>query len=376
MAKTKRDSFTFFRSYLEVADGLEGAEWAAFIRAVINYGLDGVEPNFKDKISRALFAGIRPNLAKGWTKFNNGKNGGAPEGNTNASKSASSTDEKQPKNNQKTTENKLKDNDNDNSNKTKEIEKINHQMQSSRSDDRKDDDSIDLSSSFDSRLLEKFANWCCAKHGYQNVFDKLNFDYFCYCNPGTEENLDFMLRYLHENIMQGGVDMETLQADSRAFLKEKARREKLGLPVVPCDWNESGMKELFAFFKLTDEDKQRFYDTDTSHQEDNALRWIADNCFNGEVTSKELRARLDDARREQALQKLAKIPTDKVTSTAVKAYAQIRGYTHIDANRIINADIHGSWMKYVDACERKGREQAEKEREEPQPPQEQGFIDF
>lgn len=262
-------------------------------------------------------------------------------------------------------------------NKTSSTQSTRETRESKGDDDLKDDDSIDdISSSFDSSLLEKFFDWVCSLHGYSHTFDETEFAYFRYCHPGMEENLDSMLRYIYERIMQGGVQMGTLQADAKAFLKEKARREKLGLAVVPSDWSEARMKELFSILKLKDEDKQMFYDTDTSHTEDNALRWIADNCFNGEVTSKELRARLDDARREQALQKLAKIPTDKVTSTAVKAYAQIRGYTHIDASRIINADIHGSWMKYVDACERKGRDQAEKEREEPQPPQEQGFIDF
>ena len=59
MAKQKRDSFTFFRSFMEVADCLEGAEWAAFVHAILDYAFDGIEPKFTDKISKALFAGIR-----------------------------------------------------------------------------------------------------------------------------------------------------------------------------------------------------------------------------------------------------------------------------------------------------------------------------
>lgn len=62
MASIKQNSFTFFRSFLEAADGLDGEGWATFVRAILDYGLNRIEPTFADKVSKALFAAIRPNL--------------------------------------------------------------------------------------------------------------------------------------------------------------------------------------------------------------------------------------------------------------------------------------------------------------------------
>ena len=61
------------------------------IQAVVNYGLDRIEPDFGPgpdaDILRALWVGIRPVLSADWQRFENGsRSEGAPKGNQNARK--------------------------------------------------------------------------------------------------------------------------------------------------------------------------------------------------------------------------------------------------------------------------------------------------
>ena len=97
-----RESFTFFLSFRECAEGLEGLARLEFLEAIMDFAFTGKEPEFQDRVSRALFAGIRPNLLKGWQGYNNGLKGGAPVGTSNAQNNPKTT-QKQPKNNPKTT---------------------------------------------------------------------------------------------------------------------------------------------------------------------------------------------------------------------------------------------------------------------------------
>ena len=104
----KRNSFVFYRSFVEAAGLLEQQERKSLIDAVISYGLDGVEPTFESRAVNVAWVLIKPQLDANWKKYENGrkgapfgKMGGAPIGNTNASK----TTPKQPQNNPKTTPN-------------------------------------------------------------------------------------------------------------------------------------------------------------------------------------------------------------------------------------------------------------------------------
>ena len=125
------ESFIFYRSFIEAAEKIPEKYQIQFIKSIIFYALDGVEPDFS-AIPNALkplfemaMIGIRPNInaAQRRREANsiNGKKGGAPKGNKNAQKQPKTT-EKQPKTSEnnpiqpKTTENKPNVNVNENVN--------------------------------------------------------------------------------------------------------------------------------------------------------------------------------------------------------------------------------------------------------------------
>lgn len=111
-----RESFVFYRSFYESISRCPDDVQQILLRAVINYGLNQVVPDFSgvpfQPFVEAIFAGIRPQLDANHKRFLNGckggefgRLGGAPKGNTNARK------DKQPLNNPKTTPN-VNENDN------------------------------------------------------------------------------------------------------------------------------------------------------------------------------------------------------------------------------------------------------------------------
>ena len=106
----ERKSFLFYRSYLDAVNKIKDIETKyKLLTAIINYGLNGEEPEFKDELSQMAWVFIKPLLDANYQNYVNGCKGGAPAGNKNA--------KKQPKNNRKTTQNNPKQgNDNDNAN--------------------------------------------------------------------------------------------------------------------------------------------------------------------------------------------------------------------------------------------------------------------
>lgn len=104
-----RDSFLFYRSYLEAAQNVtDEQKQSRLIMAILHYGIYFEEPDFSDdEILKVAWSLIKPLLDASHRNYGNGKKGGAPKGNQNARK----TTEKQPKttqNNRETTENKPK----------------------------------------------------------------------------------------------------------------------------------------------------------------------------------------------------------------------------------------------------------------------------
>ena len=98
--KAQRTWFKFYQSFYDAIKDLPDYAQLAIYRAITAYSLDFQEPDFS-QLENAVFiqgiwAGLRPGLQKGIRAFENGRNGGAPEGNQNALK--------QPENNQETTE--------------------------------------------------------------------------------------------------------------------------------------------------------------------------------------------------------------------------------------------------------------------------------
>lgn len=97
----ERESFVFYRSFRDAFRALDKDVRLRMYEAIIDYGLDLIEPHFED-IEKVLWTLIRPQLEANNKRFENGCKGGAPIGNQNA--------RKQPKNNQKITEKQPKNN--------------------------------------------------------------------------------------------------------------------------------------------------------------------------------------------------------------------------------------------------------------------------
>lgn len=88
----ERESFVFYRSFRDAFRALDKDVRLRMYEAIIDYGLDLIEPHFEG-IEKVLWTLIRPQLEANNKRFENGCKGGAPIGNQNA--------RKQPKNNQK-----------------------------------------------------------------------------------------------------------------------------------------------------------------------------------------------------------------------------------------------------------------------------------
>ncbi len=98
-----RDSFVFYRSFYEALCEVDETTQLIVYKAIIEYSINGVEIEL-DGINKAMFKLIKPQLDANYSRYENGKKGGAPKGNTNAKKPKENTN----KNNQKTTKNNQK----------------------------------------------------------------------------------------------------------------------------------------------------------------------------------------------------------------------------------------------------------------------------
>ena len=109
------DSFIFYPSFLEQIEKIKSEEVQfALFKAISNYGVHGIVPNFSDidplGLLDAVFAAIQHDIDAAKQRRAkvrvNGQKGGAPKGNTNAKKS-DDVSEVETKNNQETTKNNL-----------------------------------------------------------------------------------------------------------------------------------------------------------------------------------------------------------------------------------------------------------------------------
>lgn len=87
-----RDRFTFYRSFSEAIIDLPDTDRLVIYEAITAFSLDHTEPKLSG-VPKIVWMLIRPVLEANWIRYENGVNGGAPQGNANASK----TTKKQPK---------------------------------------------------------------------------------------------------------------------------------------------------------------------------------------------------------------------------------------------------------------------------------------
>lgn len=97
MDEIKRESFVFYRSFINMVDNLPEDRQLEMYRTIFNYALDGEECKYeKGTMEYVIWCAVVPQIKANNIRMMNGLRGGAPAGNQNARKT-----KKQPK----TTEN-------------------------------------------------------------------------------------------------------------------------------------------------------------------------------------------------------------------------------------------------------------------------------
>ena len=98
----KSNSVIILRSYWESIKGLPDDKQLLFLKSIIEYGMDSIEPEFTG-IEKSFWIQIKATIDNSMKRYNtsieNGKKGGAPKGNNNAKKQPETTQE-QPKSTQ------------------------------------------------------------------------------------------------------------------------------------------------------------------------------------------------------------------------------------------------------------------------------------
>lgn len=75
----KRDSFIFYRSFIEAINMMPPKEYKEAMQAIAAYALDDVEPTNLGRYAQMAFALIKPQLDANTKRFENGCKGGRPK---------------------------------------------------------------------------------------------------------------------------------------------------------------------------------------------------------------------------------------------------------------------------------------------------------
>lgn len=108
---TDKDGFLFYRSYLDTAEKLPKARRYPFLQAIVQYALDGVEPDFKG-LEDIAFTAMRANIDSSNKRYQasvkNGKKGGRPP--EKKEETGNQKLQKKPRNNPAKTQQKPREN--------------------------------------------------------------------------------------------------------------------------------------------------------------------------------------------------------------------------------------------------------------------------
>ena len=77
------ESFVFYRSFLEAASDLTDEQFGKVMRAIAEYGINGVVPENMDAITKMAFHFARPQIDANARRRSNGEKGGRPAKNKN-----------------------------------------------------------------------------------------------------------------------------------------------------------------------------------------------------------------------------------------------------------------------------------------------------
>lgn len=91
----ERDSIVFYRSFYESVEDLSPEEFKRCVMAILQYGLDGIEPEV-DGISKTVFKLVKPQIDKNNQRYLNGLKGGKPKDNQNETKPKPNVTKRKP----------------------------------------------------------------------------------------------------------------------------------------------------------------------------------------------------------------------------------------------------------------------------------------
>lgn len=100
-----RDSIVFYRSFYEAIKLLPAEQFKASVVAIMEYGLDGIEPT-TEGIERTVFCMAKPQLDANNRKYENGSKGGRPKTKLNQTETKPNQEITKPKPNDNQTETK------------------------------------------------------------------------------------------------------------------------------------------------------------------------------------------------------------------------------------------------------------------------------
>jgi hypothetical protein len=144
-----REGFVFYRSFQDSISEMPEEYQLQIYKAIVNYGLNGDEPNFNG-VAKAIFFLIKPQIDANNKKYENGKKGG------------------RPKENQQET--KTKPNDNQNITKAEPKEKVKEKV-------KEKDEEKDESAGFAPPSFLSFLNFF-TENGYKKETAQKAFDYY------------------------------------------------------------------------------------------------------------------------------------------------------------------------------------------------------
>lgn len=124
--ENKRDSMIFYRSFYESLKGLSPIICAEVYDAIFSYGLDFIEPEFKEPIAKAMFTLIKPQLDANIKRY---ENGNKPKKSKTEAKQKLNESEKEANEN-----NNVNVNDNVNNNENKLLKKVNKTIEERKND--------------------------------------------------------------------------------------------------------------------------------------------------------------------------------------------------------------------------------------------------
>ena len=161
----KRDSFIFYRSFMEALDDLPPKEYKAVMIAIQQYALNGTEPNLSG-VAKVVFTLVKPQIQANNARYENGCKGGRPRNQTETETTPNNNQtETKVKPNQNLTETKIKPNDNQSITKPKPNDNVNVNVNDNVNDNninnnknKKEINKDTCESVFEKRILEEMSN--------------------------------------------------------------------------------------------------------------------------------------------------------------------------------------------------------------------------